>query len=70
VDRTLTRVAQEQAAAMASRDVLDHGVIAPFSARVSSAGSALAAENIAYGHESFAQTLNHGSILQGIEKIS
>lgn len=58
VDRALTRLAQEQAAAMASRDTLDHSVLAPFHARVSATGSERAAENIAYGHESFAKTLN------------
>jgi uncharacterized protein YkwD len=57
-DPILTRIAQEQAATMAARDALDHSVLAPFNARVSSSGSGRAAENIAYGHESFAQTLN------------
>ena len=58
VDRTLTTMAQEQATAMASRDRLDHSVLAPFSSRIASAGSQRAAENIAYGHDSFPQTLN------------
>jgi hypothetical protein len=57
-DRNLTRIAQEQANAMASKDTLDHSVLAPFHARVSSSGSERAAENIAYGHETFAKTLN------------
>jgi hypothetical protein len=56
-DRTLTTMAQEQATAMASRDSLDHSVLAPFSSRIAS-GSARAAENIAYGHDSFPLTLN------------
>jgi uncharacterized protein YkwD len=58
LDRNLTRIAQEQATAMASKDTLDHSVVAPFHARVSSSGSERAAENIAYGHDSFAKTLN------------
>ena len=33
-DPALTRVAHEQAAAMAAKDVLDHSVLAPFSSRV------------------------------------
>jgi hypothetical protein len=57
-DRALTKMAQEQAAAMASRDNLDHSVLAPFSSRIAAAGSGRAAENIAYGHDGFPLTLN------------
>jgi uncharacterized protein YkwD len=57
-DSTLNRIAHEQAAAMAARDVLDHGVLGPFSSRVASAGSREAAENIAYGYDSFPKTLD------------
>jgi hypothetical protein len=39
-DSTLSRIAREQAAAMASRDVLDHGVLGSFSSRVASSKSA------------------------------
>jgi len=58
IDATLNRIAHEQAAAMAARDVLDHGVLCPFSSRVAPAGSRRSAENIAYGHDSFPKTLD------------
>ena len=58
LDPTLNRIAQAQAAAMASKDVLDHDVLAPFNSRVASAGSGRAAENIAFGYDSFAKTLD------------
>ena len=54
---TLTRIAQEQANAMAARDSLDHDVLAPFSSRISRSRFNRAAENIAYGHADFASTL-------------
>jgi uncharacterized protein YkwD len=57
-DSTLSRIAHQQAAAMAARDVLDHGVLSPFSSRVASSGSERAAENIAYGYDSFSKTLD------------
>jgi uncharacterized protein YkwD len=56
-DSTLNRIAQEQATAMAARDVLDHSVAGSFSSRVASSGSGQAAENIAYGYDNFAKTL-------------
>jgi uncharacterized protein YkwD len=58
MDPTLNRIAQEQAAAMAARDVLDHGVANSFSSRVASSGFGQAAENIAYGYDSFTKTLD------------
>ena len=58
MDSTLNRVAQEQATAMAARDVLDHDVAGSFSSRVASLGSGHAAENIAYGYDNFTKTLN------------
>lgn len=58
MDATLNRIAREQAAAMAAKDVLDHGVLGPFSSRVASAGSERAAENIAYGYDNFPKTLD------------
>ena len=57
-DSTLHRIAREQAAAMASRDVLDHGVLGSFSSRVASSKSERAAENIAFGYDSFPKTLD------------
>jgi hypothetical protein len=58
IDSTLNRIAHDQAAAMAAKDVLDHSVLASFSSRVASSGSGQAAENIAYGYDSFPKTLN------------
>jgi uncharacterized protein YkwD len=58
MDTTLNRIAQEQATAMATRGVLDHGVAGSFSSRVASSGSGRAAENIAYGYDSFTKTLD------------
>lgn len=57
IDATLNRIAREQAAAMAARDVLDHAVLGPFGARVTPAGPARSAENIAYGYDNFPKTL-------------
>ena len=58
MDSTLNRISQEQATAMAAKDVLDHGVAGSFSSRVSSLGPRHAAENIAYGYDSFTKTLD------------
>jgi len=58
MDATLNRIAQEQATAMAARDLLDHEAAGSFSSRVASAGSRHAAENIAYGYDSFTKTLD------------
>jgi hypothetical protein len=58
MDPTLNRIAQEQAAAMAARDVLDHGVAGSVSSRVALSGSGHSAENIAYGYDSFTKTLD------------
>jgi uncharacterized protein YkwD len=57
-DSTLNRIAQEQATAMAARDVLDHDVVGSFRSRIASSRSGRAAENIAYGHDSFTKTLD------------
>jgi hypothetical protein len=58
LDAKLNRVAQAQADAMAAKDVLEHDVLGPFNSRVASAGAGRAAENIAYGYDSFAKTLD------------
>ena len=58
LDSTLTRIAHDQAAAMAGKDQLDHDVLGQFNRRVSPAGAGRAAENIAYGYESFPKTLD------------
>jgi uncharacterized protein YkwD len=58
MDQTLTRIAHEQAAAMAAKDRLDHDVLGGFASRIKSAGAGRAAENIAYGYDSFPKTLS------------
>jgi uncharacterized protein YkwD len=57
ISAALTRIAQEQANAMAVRDLLDHNALAPFSSRIDRSGLSRAAENIAYGYADFASTL-------------
>jgi Cysteine-rich secretory protein family len=57
LDPTLTRIAHEQAAAMAGKDVLSHEVLGEFSRRIAPANAGRAAENIAYGYDSFPKTL-------------
>lgn len=57
-DSTLTRIAQDQANAMASKGVMDHDVLGSFGSRVSPANAGRAAENIAYGYDSFPKTLD------------
>ena len=57
VDPTLNRIAQAQARAMAEQDRLDHSVYKSFSARIAPSRAGLAAENIAYGYDSFDKTL-------------
>lgn len=56
-DATLDRIAAEQARAMAANDQLSHDVLGPFTRRVAPARAGRAAENIAYGYESFEKTL-------------
>jgi hypothetical protein len=57
MDSALTRIAHEQAGAMAAKDKLDHDVLGGFGSRVHSTGAGRAAENIAYGYDSFPKTL-------------
>ena len=57
-DATLKRIAQDQANAMASKAVMDHDVLGPFGSRVAPANAGRAAENIAYGYDSFPKTLD------------
>lgn len=56
-DATLDRIAMDQARAMAAKGDLSHDVLGPFTRRVAPAGAGRAAENIAYGYESFEKTL-------------
>jgi uncharacterized protein YkwD len=57
-DATLDRIALEQARAMAAKDSLDHDVLGRFSGRIAPSRAGRAAENIAYGYESFDKTLD------------
>ena len=52
-DATLDRIALEQARAMAANDNLSHEVLGSFTRRIAPARAGRAAENIAYGYESF-----------------
>jgi hypothetical protein len=56
-DAMLDRIAQEQARAMAAKDQLSHDVLGPFIRRIAPARAGRAAENIAYGFDSFEKTL-------------
>jgi Cysteine-rich secretory protein family len=56
-DATLDRIAMDQARAMAAKGDLSHDVLGPFNRRVAPAGAGRAAENIAYGYDSFEKTL-------------
>jgi len=56
-DATLDRIALEQARAMAAKNDLSHEVLGPFTRRFAPARAGRAAENIAYGYESFEKTL-------------
>jgi hypothetical protein len=57
LDATLNRIAQEQAKAMAAKDMLDHAVLGSFSSRIAPSKAGRAAENIAYGYPGFEKTL-------------
>ena len=56
-DATLDRIALEQARAMAAKDNLSHEVLGSFTRRIAPARAGSAAENIAFGYESFEKTL-------------
>jgi len=56
-DATLDRIALEQARAMAAKNDLSHDALGPFNRRVAPARAGRAAENIAYGYDSFEKTL-------------
>ncbi|MGX7743763.1 CAP domain-containing protein [Rhodopseudomonas parapalustris] len=57
MDAALNAIAQRQAVAMASKDVLSHEAGGPFTSRVAPAKVSRAAENIAYGYPDFPNTL-------------
>lgn len=56
IDPQLTAIAERQAKAMAAAGVMDHSVAGSFAARISGARTGMAAENIAAGTKSWAQT--------------
>jgi Cysteine-rich secretory protein family len=56
-DPTLDRIAADQARAMAAKDDLSHEVLGSFTRRVAPSLAGRAAENIAYGYDSFDKTL-------------
>lgn len=56
-DATLDGIALAQARAMAEKDELSHEVLGSFSSRISPSRAGRAAENIAYGYDSFSKTL-------------
>jgi uncharacterized protein YkwD len=55
-DPQLTVIAEQQAKAMAASGVMDHSVAGSFTARISSVRTSMAAENIAVGTKTWAQT--------------
>jgi len=60
IDPELTRLAQQQAAVMAKRDKLDHGVAKPFNARLKASGynAKSAAENVSAGYHTLAEAFS------------
>jgi uncharacterized protein YkwD len=60
LDPTLTRLAQEQAQAMAARNKMDHDVARPFKKRIESSGfdAKVAAENISAGYHTMAEAFS------------
>lgn len=57
LDPTLDRIALAQAKAMAAKDVLSHSVLGSFASRIAPTRARLAAENVAYGYDTFPMTL-------------
>ena len=70
MDSTLNRIALDQAKAMAAKEKLDHEVLGSFNSRVAPARAGRAAENIAYGYDSFQKTLGQWIRLTGPSKKS
>jgi uncharacterized protein YkwD len=56
-DERLTRIAEQQARAMADKDILDHGAAGPFATRIGTVAARGAGENIARGASTWAETL-------------
>jgi Cysteine-rich secretory protein family len=57
-DPQLTAIAERQAKAMAASGIMDHSVAGSFTARISGARTAMAAENIAAGTKTWEQTFH------------
>ena len=57
-DPQLTAIAERQAKAMAASGIMDHSVAGSFSARISSVRTGIAAENIAAGTKTWAETFH------------
>ena len=57
-DPELTAIAERQAKAMAASGVMDHDVAGPFSSRIAGARTGYAAENIAAGTSTWADTFH------------
>ena len=55
-DPQLTAIAERQAKAMAASGIMDHSVAGPFSSRISGVRTGMAAENIAAGNSTWAET--------------
>jgi len=56
IDPQLTAIAERQAKAMAAAGIMDHSVAGPFSSRMSGVRAGMAAENIAAGTKTWAET--------------
>jgi uncharacterized protein YkwD len=56
IDPQLTAIAERQAKAMAASGTMDHSVAGPFSSRISGVRTSMAAENIAAGTKTWAET--------------
>jgi uncharacterized protein YkwD len=56
-DAQLTAIAERQAKAMAASGIMDHSVAGSFTSRISGLRTSVAAENIAAGTKSWAETL-------------
>ena len=57
-DPQLTAIAERQAKAMAASGIMDHGVAGSFASRMSGVHAGIAAENIAAGTETWAETFH------------
>jgi uncharacterized protein YkwD len=57
IDPELTKVAERQAKAMADTGIMDHSVAGSFGSRISGVRTGMAAENIAAGTKTWADTL-------------